>query len=117
MRFATTFKANPLFPSSSTMDFVLCFRYSEAAATDDPKITKSTAEKRLASVGVISATVMSLSATLDTNTKMYFAPVAGFYEDNSKYNDGKVVLPLLRATGNFNTADLVSGGSLSIFLD
>lgn len=72
----------------------MCFRYSDAAVADKTGLTIYTGENKLASVGVISATVMYDSK--NAATKFNVAPIAGWFKDASNYNDGKIVIPLIR---------------------
>ena len=76
-------KANPLYPSSNDIDFLLCFRYTPYSTGTTLKRTESST---LAAVSLINAHVIRLrnkeEATTDTDTHTYFKIGLLNYYDN-----------------------------------
>ena len=105
------------------LDFLVCFRYiaggsgASAATLTSTNFVLGTKEGTLASVGILVGYVLNDGNSRNAATKFYLAPVAG-WATSSANNDGTYMLPLLRVTGVFNTADMgTSGSMLSVFLD
>ena len=103
------------------LDFLVCFRYiaggsgASAATLTSTNFALGTKEGTLASVGILVGYVLNDGNSRNAATKFYLAPVAG-WATSSADNDGTYMLPLLRVTGVFNTADGY-GSMLSVFLD
>ena len=78
-----TTKANPLYPSSNEIDFIMCFRYT-ASATLTLKRTESSF---LASASLINSYIIRLRTTelsTSTDTATYFKiGLLNYYDDSN----------------------------------
>ena len=77
-------KANPLYPSSNDIDFLMCFRYTPYSTGTTLKRTESSV---LASVSLINSYIIRLRTTessTSTDTSTYFKiGLLNYYDDTN----------------------------------
>ena len=116
------FKLNPLHPSATDADFILCFRFHLNPDVTAPiggigaAITPGSVEKTFRSAAYYN--VMFLNGGLSAKTRFRFSLVNNGWIDDNKKNIGLVAPILLRVAGLLEANDNEStNNEITVFLD